>query len=165
MSSISILSLLIDVIRRKSRWKNLSKVEKNFNLSSQVRKEVLWGGQGRADGDGTEDPGVSTSFILVSFIQIFLYLCLKDYNEDPGVSDSFIYKSIINKNGKEIFCDQVQLLQGDVPRCLPEECQGSDLRFLPGLFIEKASFCLKSFCFFKQHMLDGKVFSLVIEKT
>merc|ERR1719305_1465022 len=51
--------------------------------AQEVRKEVLRGGQGRADGDGTEDPGV-------------------------------------------------QLLQGDVPLRLPEECQGSDLRFLPG---------------------------------
>ena len=51
---------------------NLSKVEKDFNLSSQVRKEVLWGGQGRADGDGTEDPGV---YPLYSTI---LYSCFKD---------------------------------------------------------------------------------------
>merc|ERR1712037_172871 len=51
--------------------------------AQEVRKEVLRGGKGRADGDGTEDPGV-------------------------------------------------QLLQGDVPLRLSEECQGSDLRFLPG---------------------------------
>ena len=42
-----------------------------------------------------------------------------------------------------IFSCQVQLLQGDVPLHLPEECQGSDLRFLPGIFIG-THFYLKS---------------------
>ena len=46
-----------------------------------------------------------------------------------------LYPSFKNYEVNIIFC-QVQLLQGDVPLCLPEERQGSDLCFLPGIFIE-----------------------------
>ena len=64
-----------------------------------MRKEVLRGGQGRADGDGTEDPGVSappSSFpdpinsLLLSGIVSILYSCFKNVTHflSPGTTAS-----------------------------------------------------------------------------